>query len=163
MRKGAKTIIVIALSSLLLWGCGTARYAGGVNESRDSTRVEYRTEYIERIDTAYIEIPKIIEKVITRDTSSLIENEYAISRALIVSDGHLYHTLETKPAKAPIPVKTVTMVRDSIVYRDRDVLVEKPVEVVKPLSNFVKFQILGFWTLLATAAVAVYLKIKKLL
>lgn len=153
---------LLALCVVSLTACGATKVIAGKTDARDSTRVEVRTEYIERIDTAYIEIPKIVEKIITRDTTSLIENEYAVSRASILEGGDLYHTLETKPAKRPISVKTVATVRDSIVYRDKEVYIEKPVVVEKPLSKFVKGQIIGFWILLAAAALWIALKIKKL-
>ena len=152
--------IILALCLLLVTGCGATRYVAGQSDTRDSVRVEYRTQVIERIDTAYIEIPKIVERAVVRDTTSLIENEYAVSRASILTGGDLYHSLETKPAKRPVTVKTVEVVRDSIVYRDREVYVETPVEVVKPLSGFVKGQIIGFWVLLAALAVFIFIKIK---
>lgn len=152
--------IAIILLVVIITGCGVTRIVSGTDNKRDSVRVEYKTEYIERIDTAYVEIPKIVEKIIARDTTSLIENEYAISRASILTGGHLYHTLETKPVKRPIAVKSVEVVRDSIVWRDHDVYVEKPVEVVKPMSRFVKYQIAGFWILLLIVGVRLYIKFK---
>ena len=159
MKHLTKTFALLALLPLLC-GCGASRIVAGQDTQRDSVRVESRTEYIERIDTAYIEVPKIVERVITRDTTSVLENDYARSQASILAGGDLYHTLETKPAKRPVPVVAKESVRDSIVYRDREVYIEKPVEVVKPLSGFVKWQIRGFWILLISAALYVFIKIK---
>lgn len=69
----------ILLFALCLSACGTARPLS----SRDSTKVEVKT--VERIvsDTAYIELPVIIEKVATLDTLSVLENKYAKSEASV--------------------------------------------------------------------------------
>ena len=69
----------------------------------------------------------------TRDTSSRLENDYAVSEAS-VSGGYLSHSLATKPARTPVETETREVVRDSIVFRDR--LIEVPVEVEKPLSRW---------------------------
>ena len=62
---------------LLLSACGVAR---PVLES-DNTKVEVKT--VEKVvrDTAYIQLPVIIERVATLDTSSVLENKYAKSEA----------------------------------------------------------------------------------
>jgi F420-dependent methylenetetrahydromethanopterin dehydrogenase len=70
--------------ALILAACGTAR---PVLES-DSTRVEVKTVVEKIIDTAYVELPVIVEKVATLDTASILENKYAKSEA-IVSGGVL--------------------------------------------------------------------------
>lgn len=76
---------------LLLSACGVAR---PVLES-DNTKVEVKT--VEKVvrDTAYIQLPVIIERVATLDTSSVLENKYAKSEAS-VSGGVLHHSLQTK-------------------------------------------------------------------
>lgn len=157
-----RTVITIILSALLASACGTTKIVSGQDTRRDSVRVEYRTERIERIDTVYIELPQAAERVVTKDTLSRLENDYAVSEAAIDTEGHLHHSLETKRRKVPVPVTATTERRDSIIYRDRDVYVEKPVEVVRPLSKFVKGQIIGFWVLLVAAVLYIILKIKKL-
>ena len=65
---------------------------------QDSTRVEVRYETKTVHDTAYVELPVIVEKVATLDTASLLENKYAKSAAS-VSGGVLAHSLETKPVR----------------------------------------------------------------
>lgn len=157
-----RTVITIILSALLASACGAAKIVSGQDTRRDSVRVEYRTERIERIDTVYIELPQVAERVVTKDTLSRLENDYAVSEAAIDTEGYLHHSLETKRRKVPVPVTATTERRDSIIYRDRDVYVEKPVEVVRPLSKFVKGQIIGFWVLLVAAGLYIILKIKKL-
>ncbi len=157
-----RVIITIILSALLATACGASRIVSGQDTRRDSVRVEYRTERIERIDTVFVELPQSAERTVTRDTLSRLENDLAVSEAAIDTEGYLHHSLETKRRKVPVPVTATAERRDSIIYRDREVYVEKPVEVVRPLSRFVKGQIIGFWALLAAVALFIILKIKKL-
>ena len=65
--------------AFLTASCGTAR---PVLES-DSTRVEVNTVVETIHDTAYVELPVIVEKVATLDTASMLENKYAKSAALV--------------------------------------------------------------------------------
>ena len=113
--------------TLLLTACGVAR---PVLES-DNTKVEVKV--VEKIvkDTAWFELPVIVEKVATLDTASVLENKYAKSEA-VVSGGVLHHSLQTKPVREPVSVESKETVRDSIVYRDR--IQTKTVEVEKKLT-----------------------------
>ena len=115
--------------ALLLSACGVAR---PVLES-DNTRVEVKTVVERVVDTAYVELPVIVEKVATMDTASVLENKYAKSAAL-VSGGVLTHSLETKPVREPVKVEKQIVYRDSTVYRDRIQTVT--VEVEKKLSGW---------------------------
>ena len=125
MRYYYITILPLALCV----SCGPARHAS----VSDSTRVTVRevTRYVK--DTMYLELPVITERIVTRDTSSRLENDYAVSEAS-VSGGYLSHSLATKPARTPVETEAREVVRDSIVFRDR--LIEVPVEVEKPLSRW---------------------------
>ena len=119
-----------SISLLLALGvvaCGTVRPVTGV----DSTKVEVHTETIIEHDTAYVELPVIVEKVATLDTSSTLENTYAKSEA-VVTAGILRHSLETKPVSIPVKVETKTVYRDSLVFRDR--VQTQTVEVEKKLN-----------------------------
>ena len=117
----------LLLFTLLLTACGVAR---PVLES-DNTKVEVKV--VEKIvkDTAWFELPVIVEKVATLDTASVLENKYAKSEA-VVSGGVLHHSLSTKPVKEPVSVESKIIVRDSIVYRDR--IQTRTVEVEKKLT-----------------------------
>ena len=117
----------LLLFTLLLTACGVAR---PVLES-DNTKVEVKV--VEKIvkDTAWFELPVIVEKVATLDTASVLENKYAKSEA-VVSGGVLHHSLQTKPVREPVSVESKETVRDSIVYRDR--VQTKTVEVEKKLT-----------------------------
>ena len=117
----------LLLFTLCLTACGVAR---PVLES-DNTIVEVKV--VEKIvkDTAWFELPVIVEKVATLDTSSVLENKYAKSEA-VVSGGVLHHSLSTKLVREPVSVESKETVRDSIVYRDR--IQTKTVEVEKKLT-----------------------------
>lgn len=104
------------------------------------TEIEYRDREVH--DTATVEIPVIIEKNITRDTVSHLENTYAKSDAM-VSQGLLFHSLESKPQVIKVPV--TVHVTDTL-YKEAQIE-EKIVEVEKPLSWWQKFRIEAFWWL----------------
>lgn len=91
--------------------------------------VRVEREYV--TDTAWIELPVIVERVATLDTASVLENRYARGEA-IVSAGKLSHSLETKPVREPVKVQKEIVYRDSVVFRDR--IVEKEVNVEKALT-----------------------------
>ena len=119
--------------ALILTACGTVR----PTLSQDSTRVEVKTVVETVHDTAYVQLPVIVERVATLDTASVLENKYAKSAAL-VSAGVLTHSLETKPVKEPVSVEKQIVYRDSLVYRDR--VVTESVEVEKKLSAWQSFK-----------------------
>ena len=123
MRHLLPLLLLLAASA-----CSTVRQLPSVT---DSTKVEVRV--VEKIvrDTAYVELPVIVEKVATLDTASVLENKYAKSEAS-VSGGVLTHSLATKPVREPVAVEYKEVVRDSIVYRDR--IETQTVEVEKKLS-----------------------------
>ena len=120
--------------TLLLTACGVARPF----LETDNTKVEVKTMVRTVTDTAYIELPVIVEKVATLDTASVLENKYAKSEAS-VSGGVLHHSLQTKPVREPVKVESVEVVRDSLVYRDRVQTVT--VEVKKKLTWWHRFRL----------------------
>ena len=125
--------------ALCLSACGVAL---PIQES-DNTKVEVKTVVERVVDTAYVELPVIVEKVATLDTTSVLENKYAKSAAS-VSGGVLNHSLETKPVREPVAVEKQIVYRDSTVYRDRVQTVT--VEVEKKLSGWqqAKLRVGGF-------------------
>ena len=134
MRNVLPLLLLLAASA-----CSTVRQL----PSTDSTKVEVRTVVETVHDTAYVELPVIVEKVATLDTASVLENKYAKSAAL-VSGGVLTHSLETKPVREPVKVEKQIVYRDSTVYRDRIQTVTKEVE--KPLTGWqqAKLRVGGF-------------------
>ena len=119
------------------------------------TVIEYRDTTIR--DTAYFEVPVEVEKIVTRDTVSHLENSLAISDAM-VTDGFLHHSLETKPQEIPVPV--VIHVRDTI--RQEAQIIEKEVEVEKPLSWCQKFRQGAFLPLLLAVVLLLLWTFRKL-
>ena len=121
---------------------------------QDSTRVEVRYETKTVHDTAYVELPLIVEKVATLDTASVLENKYAKSAAS-VSGGVLTHSLETKPVREPVKVEKQIVYRDSLVFRDKVRTVT--VEVEKKLTWWQSFKMkLGVVTLVLLVIVVIY-------
>lgn len=121
------------------------------------TKVEVRTETKYEKDTMYFEIPVYVEKVQTLDTTSLLENKYAVSAAS-VSGGVLAHSLSTKPVKQAVEVEKQIVYRDSLVYVDK--IITNTVEVKKQLTSWQKFLMsfgsLGFFALFIVIAYAIY-------
>ena len=118
---------LLLLSLLAASACGTVRPL----PSTDSTKVEVRYETKTVHDTAFVELPVIVERVATLDTASVLENKYAKSAAS-VSGGVLTHSLETKPVREPVSVEKQIVFRDSLVFRDKVQTVT--VEVEKKLT-----------------------------
>lgn len=121
-------------------------------------KTEVRTEYRDRVvhDTAEVEIPVIIEKSVTRDTVSTLENPYARSNAS-VSDGFLNHSLETKPQKIRKPVEV--HVTDTV-YIEKGI-VEKEVPVEKELSAGQKMKLNLFWWLFSYSVLSLLWFLRK--
>ena len=118
------TYLHLSLYAALILGassCGTVRTL----PVQDSSRAEVRVERTVRIDTVFVQLPEVAERVTVLDTVSVLENSFAKSEA-VVSGGRLSHSLELKPARVPVMVPAETVVRDSLVWRDR--VVEKEVE-----------------------------------
>ena len=135
--------------------CGAAR---PLAKTADSTRVEVRYETVTVRDTAFVELPVIVEKIQTLDTTSTLENDYAKSEATVTA-GILSHSLKTKPAQLPVPVEKEIVYRDSIVFRDRVVTEVKEVE--RQLTFWQQFKMkAGVAAMILTVLYAIYLLIK---
>ena len=136
---------------LLLSACGVAR---PVLES-DNTKVEVKTVIETVHDTAFVELPVLVERVATLDTASVLENKYAKSEA-VVSGGVLHHSLETKPVREPVSVEKQIVYRDSTVYRDR--VVRENVYIEKPLTGWQRLKIkAGEVFIIVSVAFLIYL------
>ena len=131
-------IAILALTT----ACGMTRSL----QNSESSQVEVRTETVIQHDTAFVELPVVIEKVATLDTTSVLENKYAKS-AVSVSAGVLNHSLETKPVSLPVKVENKIVYKDSLVFKDR--IITETVEVERQLTQWQKFRMklgeLFFW------------------
>jgi len=135
-----KNFSLILLSAVCV-ACATARQAA----PSEKIVVETRIETVYKTDTVFLEVPKIVEKIVTADTVSVLENDYAKSEAS-VSDGLLAHSLETKPVKQPVEVQTQVVYRDSVIVKDN--VIVQTVEVEKPLTGWQSFKMaMGGWML----------------
>ena len=135
-----KNTSLILLSAVCV-ACATSRQAA----PSEKILVETRIETVYKTDTVYLEVPKIVEKIVTADTVSVLENEYAKSEASI-SEGLLAHSLETKPVKQPVEVQTQVVYRDSVIVKDN--VIVQTVEVEKELTGWQSFKMtMGGWML----------------
>ena len=143
---------------LLLAAASACSVVRPVIQPTDSTRVEVRYETVTVHDTAYVDLPVIVEKIQTLDTTSTLENDYAKSEATVTA-GILSHSLETKPAQLPVPMEKEIVYRDSIVFRDRVVTEVKEVE--RQLTFWQQFKMrAGVAAMILTALYALYLLIR---
>ena len=131
-----KRLIILLL--LAACACSPKHYPQVVY--RDSVRVEIRERLVH--DTLKVEVPKVVEKIVTRDTSSHLENDWAMSDAS-VSDGLLWHSLETKPHTVYVPVEVP--VHDTTYIEKEAKEIIKEVEVEKPLTWWQRFRLGSFW------------------
>ncbi len=135
--------------------CGVVR---PVIQPTDSTRVEVRYEIQKIHDTAYVELPVIVEKIQTLDTTSTLESQFAKSEA-IVSAGILQHSLETKPAQLPVAVEKEIVYRDSIIYEGH--VTTEYVEVPRQLTFWQQFKMkAGVAAMILTALYGLYILIR---
>lgn len=149
-----KRYVCVGLVAWLCVSCATNRVLSSHIE-QDSVFVEVR-ERIEYIrDTVEVAIPAISESITTRDTVSHLENPYAASRA-VIAGGILHHSLMTKPQIQRIPVRTPSLRRDSIVFRNfyRDITTE----VGRELSWWQQTQIKGFWAMILLFSVFLFIR-----
>ncbi len=132
---------ILVLFSFVAVACSSLRQVTPTEKIVTETKIE--TVY--ETDTVYLEVPKIVEKVVTKDTVSVLDNEFAKSAAS-VSDGLLSHSLETKPVKQPVEIQTKIVYRDSVIVRDN--VIVQTVEVEKELTDWQSFKMqMGGWFL----------------
>ena len=112
-------------------------------EYRDSVRVEYRDRIIHDTATFYVE--KEVEKIVTKDTTSHLENRWAVSDAS-VSEGLLYHSLESIPQIVKVPYEVEVHDTTYVEKAQEIVYVEKQVE--KPLTWWQGLRLDAFWWLI---------------
>ena len=126
--------LILCLIIGLLSACCPCKHLTTSTGTRDSLHVEIRHRTIWIPDTVRVQLPAERTEQTVRQDSSHLETSAAVSDARINPDGSLSHSLENK-----------TDDRDSIVYRDREVEVEKIVEVERKLTWWQQTQIRGFW------------------
>ena len=143
MRKLVVSRIMLS-ALLLLVGCCPCRHlsSSDTKTGLDSTNTEYRERVIFVPDTVFVEIQKQTAERTTADSTSHLENDYALSDARINTDGSLFHTLATKPQAKPVPTEQQIVYRDSVVYKNRIVTQTKTEVREKAVPWYMK---LIFW------------------
>jgi len=121
--------VVFIFLVCLVSSCGVCK---PVIVVKDSVRVVYRDRLIH--DTIEIVLNREVERIVTRDTVSHLENSYAESDA-IVSGGELTHSLKSFPKVIKVPV-TFEVHDTTYVEKDAEVI-----EVERELTNAEKFWI----------------------
>lgn len=111
------------------------------------TKTEYRDRYVH--DTAIVKVPYEVERIITLDTISHLENTYAKSDA-VIHGRELHHSLETKPNIIKVPVEV--RVTDTV-YTESTVFTEKEY-VEKDLSAWQQFRLKTYGWLLGLLGVS---------
>ena len=141
---------LLALGLAMLAGCSSTKAVQSTIVA-DTTSVKI-VHHIEKVrDTVYVEIPQIIERNVTRDTVSHLENEYAKSDAIV--DGEfLWHTLEMKPQEKAVEIIKEIEYRDTTIYKEIIKEAERIVEVEKPDTWLDKTQKITFWAMLTAFA-----------
>lgn len=101
-------------------------------------------------DTLFFDVPVQTAQIVTKDSTSVLENDWAISHVAINKDGTLSHKLESKPQSVPVPFEKPVETKKQVIYRNREVKVPMPVE--KPLTPWEKFRLDAFWWLVGACA-----------
>jgi hypothetical protein len=124
----------------------------------DTTRVNHRVEYVERVrDTVvYVHLPAESRETTVRSDSSRLETSLAFSTARITLDGALHHTLENKIA--PVAVQLALPEFRTVILTDtlRLSATVREVPVKMPLSAREKFLLdsgKALWIIIAGLAI----------
>ena len=147
-------IFLFITTVMLFSSCRTGRQVVVV-EGKDSIRIEERVREIKVTDTLFVEVPVQSAERTTADSTSHLENDYAVSDARVNPDGSLSHSLETKHRTDTIPKELYVQIWDTTIYREK--VIPKVVTVEKGLSDWQKIQIRGFWIFLILTSVYIFL------
>ena len=145
---GLLALLAVLLMMIFLPSCGVCK-----PKTEKETVIEYRDRVVR--DTTTVEIPYEVEKIVTLDTLSKLENRWAKSEAK-VSKGLLHHSLESKPQIIEVPVEV--HVTDTLYKEASTITVVQEVE--KPLSWWQKFKMEGFWIALVISLILLFFLIK---
>ena len=140
-------LVILVLLLMMLTCCGVSK-PKVVVEYRDSVRVEYRDRIVR--DTVRYEVEKEVEKIVTRDTVSHLENRWAKSDAS-VSGGFLSHSLSSIPRIIEIPVEHI--VTDTLIVQKEAQISTQTKYVEKSLTWWQRFRMGAFWWLVAACII----------
>lgn len=154
-------LFILGLAVVVWWDLSSCCHCPKlVQTSQDSVRIEVLERIVEVRDTVYFEIPSISNEVRELTDSSHLENEYAMSDAILNVDGTLSHSLYTRPQLRKILFVKPILRRDSVIHHNSYRVVE--VEVERARSWWEQTQINGFWAMLIFISIIFVLrKIKR--
>lgn len=147
-------LFAVIAAYLALAGCCHNRVV--TTTTTDSIRVDVVERIVEVRDTTYIDIPDERVEQTVRDTTSLLTTRYAMSRASVMPDGSLWHSLWSIPQSIPKPITLFVPVTDTTRTQTR--IITNIVEVERELTWWQQTQIKGFWAMLAILAIWVLLR-----
>lgn len=117
------TIAAVIGLGILFGGCRSVKE---VTDRSDSTRVEIRYKKIFVPDTVLVPIPAQSASVVTEDSTSHLETDYAVSDASI-KDGKLHHSLANKAQEKPVGIMKEIEQKDSAVYRTNRLIIRRTI------------------------------------
>lgn len=147
---GCFTLMLAVIIALVMMLCCSCRSKHEV--VREVTVIETHDSIHYVHDTLYFDVPVQTAQVVTHDSVSVLENDYAVSEVQLNKDGTLSHKLNTKPQSVPVPFDKPIETKIQTIYKDREVKIPMPVE--KELTAWQKFRLNAFWVLVAVAIAA---------
>ena len=140
-------VVFLVVITLLMSGCKSPKEV-----VREVTVIETHDSIHYVHDTLFFDVPVQTAQIVTHDSVSVLENDWAVSHVAVNKDGTLSHKLSTKPQSVPVPFEKPVETKSQVIYRDREVKVPVPVEA--PLTAWQKFRINAFWWLLGACALS---------
>ncbi len=147
-------VVFLVIITLLMSGCKSPKEV-----VREVTVIETHDSIHFVHDTLYFDVPVQTAQIVTKDSASVLENDWAISQVAINKDGTLSHKLESKPQSVPVPFEKPVETKTQVFYRNREVKVPVPVE--KQLTPWEKFRLGAFWWFLGASVVGVGVVFRK--
>lgn len=147
-------VVFLVVITLLMSGCRSPKEI-----VREVTVIETHDSIHYVHDTLFFDVPVQTAQIVTHDSVSVLENDWAVSRAAVNKDGTLSHKLSTKPQSVPVPFEKPVETKTQVIYRNREVKVPVPVE--KQLTPWEKFRLDAFWWLLGASVVGVGVVFRK--
>ncbi len=153
-----KLFLLLAAAALVAASCAPCRRTTMQRSTslRDSVTIELRPRLVEHTESLYIELPRYSDRALVKGDTSILDNPFAHSEAIITPSGELLHTLSLASQPLATLHTTSIEVRDSVVWRERTI--NNTIEVERELSWWQRLQIRGFWALLSILSGGVILR-----
>lgn len=151
---------VLFLIGLLLVSCHSSKTAMPppvTLEQSENVRYERIVETYTDTVQVFIQVPQQSFEVVTLDSISHLETDYAESDAWINPDGTLGHRIKSKPPDKPIdvPVTKTNTTENEVREVIKEVPVPDPYPVEKELTWWQKFRLNSFWFLVISMMICI--------